>query len=152
MDGHTRPNTSSTHATATVRSSSRAGTGPHAAEHEKTSPEPRTVDLETNYEFYSNAPPPLNFSVHAVPGRRRAIIVWAVLFFVEAGVLPLVLFYGIRWGTHLSITTNLAIITSLIGTISSFKLTQRTWYLWYREGHEHRRPIGAGRWGVDCFQ
>jgi len=109
-------------------------------------------DPESNFDFYSSAPPPLNYSINGVPGRQRAIVVWFTLFFIEAGILPLVLFFGIRWGTHLSITVNLAIITSLIGTVSSIKLTQRTWFLWYRKGHEHRRPIGASRWGVDCFQ
>ncbi|KAI0030587.1 hypothetical protein K488DRAFT_24919, partial [Vararia minispora EC-137] len=96
-------------------------------------------------------PPPLNYSICHVPGRTRKVAIWAVLFFIEAGVLPLVLFYGIRWGTHLSMAINLAIITSLIGTVSGFKMAQRTWYLWIGRGHEHRRPIGAGRWGVDCI-
>jgi hypothetical protein len=119
--------------------------------HEMTS-SPESTAVETNFTFYANAPPPLNYSITGVHGRRRIIFIWAVLFFIEAGVLPLVLFYGIRWGTHLSITINLAIITSLIGTVSGLKMTQRTYYLWIGEGHEHRRPIGAGRWGVDCFQ
>ena len=46
----------------------------------------------------------------------------------------------------------MAIITSLIGTVSGLKVGQRMWYLWLRDGHESRRPIGAGRWGVDFFQ
>ncbi|KAI0760848.1 hypothetical protein BC629DRAFT_1547309, partial [Irpex lacteus] len=80
----------------------------------------------------------------------RYIIIFFTLIFVETGVLPLILFYSLRWGAHLSITKNLAIITSLIGTVSGFKLAQRSYDLWFRNGHESRRPIGAGRWGVDA--
>ncbi|KAI0091398.1 hypothetical protein BDY19DRAFT_983763 [Irpex rosettiformis] len=96
-------------------------------------------------------PPPLNYTVRTKT-RERYIIIFFVLIFVETCVLPLILFYSLRWGAHLSITKNLAIITSLIGTVSGLKLGQRQYNLWFRQGHESRRPIGAGRWGVDAFQ
>jgi hypothetical protein len=103
------------------------------------------------YHEHMNQPPPLNYTVKT-HSRERTILIWFTLLFVEAGVLPLILFYALRWGAHLSITINLAIITSLIGSVSGYKFAQRMWFLWLGKGHETRRPIGAGRWGVDFFQ
>ncbi|KAK7676645.1 hypothetical protein QCA50_020388 [Cerrena zonata] len=94
------------------------------------------------------SPPPLNYTLHT-KSRERYIIVFFGLLFLEAGILPLILFYSLMWGAHLSITKNLAIITSLIGTVSGFKVAQRTYFLWLKNDHETRRPIGAGRWGLD---
>ncbi|CAL1713905.1 unnamed protein product [Somion occarium] len=95
-------------------------------------------------------PPPLDYTLRTRP-RERYIALFFGLLFLEAGVLPLILFYSLRWGAHLSITKNLAIITSLIGTVSGFKVAQRTYLLWFRNEHESRRPIGASRWGLDFF-
>ncbi|KAL4246813.1 hypothetical protein ABKN59_008036 [Abortiporus biennis] len=96
-------------------------------------------------------PPPLNYTIQT---RRRIsyICIFFSLIFIETCILPLILFYSLRWGAHLSTTKNLAIITSLVGTISGVKVGQRCYYLWFRTGHESRRPIGSGRWGVDFFQ
>lgn len=101
-------------------------------------------------DFVFPGPPPLNYTVHTKRRKRYIFIFFSLLLF-ESGVLPLILFYSLRWGAHLSITTNLAIITSLIGTVSGLKIAQRTYDLWFRTGHESRRPIGAGRYGVDAF-
>lgn len=111
----------------------------HSSEHPQDDP-----------SFVFPGPPPLNYTVRT-NRRERYIIIFFTLLFLESGVLPLILFYALRWGAHLSITTNLAIITSLIGTVSGFKIAQRTYDLWFRTGHESRRPIGAGRYGVDAF-
>ncbi|KIP01220.1 hypothetical protein PHLGIDRAFT_80858, partial [Phlebiopsis gigantea 11061_1 CR5-6] len=99
---------------------------------------------------YTSGPPPLNYTLRT-GSRERYIIIFFTLLFLEAGVLPLILFFSLQWGAHLSVTKNLAIITSLIGTVSGLKLTQRTYQLWFRDGHESRRPIGSGRWGVDTL-
>ena len=96
-------------------------------------------------------PPPLNYTLRT-PRRERYIAIFFTLLFVETGILPLILYYSLQWGAHLSTTKNLAIITSLVGTVSGLKVTQRTYQLWFRVGHESRRPIGAGRWGVDTTQ
>ncbi|KAH8091694.1 hypothetical protein BXZ70DRAFT_1011098 [Cristinia sonorae] len=103
-----------------------------------------------HYHDNSDGPPPLNYTLKT-KARERWIILFFTLLFVEAGILPLILFYSLRWGAHLSITKNLAIITSLIGTVSGFKVAQRSYLLLLRNGHESRRPIGAGRWGFDFF-
>jgi hypothetical protein len=100
---------------------------------------------------FSDVPPPLSYSIKE-NGRERKILIWFTLFFFEAGVLPLILFFSLRWGAHLSITTNLAIITSLIGSVSGYKFANRSWTLWYGKDHHTYRPIGAGRWGLDSFQ
>ncbi|KAI0722127.1 hypothetical protein C8Q72DRAFT_787517 [Fomitopsis betulina] len=104
-----------------------------------------------NSVLFHEEPPPLNYTI-ITAHRKRAIIIWFSLLFVEAGILPLILFYSLHWGAHLSTTKNLAIITSLIGTVSGFKFAQRAWFLWFARDHVSRRPIGAGRWGVDFFQ
>ncbi|KAI0697271.1 hypothetical protein BC835DRAFT_1270549 [Cytidiella melzeri] len=95
--------------------------------------------------------PQLPYSL-SPPRRRRAIAIFFTLIFIETCVLPLVLYYSFRLGVpHLSLQANLAIITSLVGTISGFKLASRAWNLWYKEGNSARRPIGGGKWGLDTF-
>ncbi|EJD43756.1 hypothetical protein AURDEDRAFT_152358 [Auricularia subglabra TFB-10046 SS5] len=105
----------------------------------------------SQYDIFAGGPPPLEYTVKANK-RERKIMLWFGLLYLEAGVLPLLLFFALRWGAHLSITANLAIITSLIGAVSGMKVSTRQWYLWLGKGHHTRRPIGAGRWGMDIFQ
>ncbi|KAI0798018.1 hypothetical protein C8Q75DRAFT_801916 [Abortiporus biennis] len=107
--------------------------------------------LSHAHPYHAAEPPPLNYTIRT---RRRIsyISIFFSLIFIETCILPLILFYSLRWGAHLSTTKNLAIITSLVGTISGAKVGQRCYYLWFRTGHESRRPIGSGRWGVDFFQ
>ncbi|EKM50824.1 uncharacterized protein PHACADRAFT_188296 [Phanerochaete carnosa HHB-10118-sp] len=108
------------------------------------------VEEDEETMSYSSGPPSLDYTLHTNRRERYIIIFFSLLFF-ESGILPLILFYSLEWGAHLSMTKNLAIITSLIGTVSGLKLTQRTFQLWFGKGHESRRPIGSGRWGVDAF-
>jgi len=145
-------NTKRAFADAMSRPASKATTGVSSTTSEPTNttePE-RHVHRHQTYPQDAIEPPPLNYTLHT--GRRyRFIGIFFALIFIEACVLPLILFYSLRWGAHLSIRKNLAIITSLIGTVSGLKVGQRTYYLWICNGHESRRPIGAGRWGVDFF-
>ncbi|KAH7103854.1 hypothetical protein BKA62DRAFT_615405 [Auriculariales sp. MPI-PUGE-AT-0066] len=110
-----------------------------------------------HYALFADAPPPLDFSMKD-NGRERTVLIWIMLLYLEAGVLPLLLFFSLRWGARLSNTTNLAIITSLVrrpvtaSAVSGFKVSSRQWYLWLGKGHHTRRPIGAGRWGLDFLQ
>ncbi|GJE91564.1 hypothetical protein PsYK624_077140 [Phanerochaete sordida] len=99
---------------------------------------------------YTAAPPPLNYTVYT-PARLRWVALFFILLFIDSGLLPLILFYSLEWGAHLSTTKNLAIITSLVGTTSGLKIAQRTYLLWFKVGSESRRPIGMHRWGVDAF-
>lgn len=126
----------------------------HSGEHTPTRPPITGLasgDRVSQYEIYAGAPPPLDYTVKT-NNRERKIAVWFALLYLEAGVLPLLLFFSLRWGAHLSNTTNLAIITSLIGAVSGMKVSTRQWYLWLGKDHHTRRPIGAGRWGMDIFQ
>lgn len=100
---------------------------------------------------YSAAPPPLSYTIYT-PVRIRWITLFFTFLFIDSGLLPLILFYSLEWGAHLSTYKNLAIITSLVGTTSGCKIGQRTYLLWFRHGSESRRPIGMSRWGVDAFQ
>jgi hypothetical protein len=109
------------------------------------------IEPPSHFDLFHDEPPPLNYTVKD-NNRERTIIIWITLLFLEAGVLPLILFYALKWGAHLSYTTNLAIITSLIGAVSGFKVGTRQWYLWLGKDHHTRRPIGAGRWGMDMLQ
>ena len=110
---------------------------------------PGTTDTHSTY-VNAKVPPPLHYTLRTPP-RERYIALFLTLVFIESGVLPLILFYSLRWGAHLNMQANLAIITSFVGTISGLKLAQRTWQLWFRHGRESRRPIGGGKWGVDTF-
>lgn len=104
--------------------------------------------LDTSYN--PARPPPLNYTLKC-RGREVAIVVFFTLIFIEAGILPLVLFYSIRWGAHLDNTKNLAIITSTVGTYSGYKMARRSWYLFISDSSHQRRPIGASRFGPDAF-
>ncbi|KZV99780.1 hypothetical protein EXIGLDRAFT_723859 [Exidia glandulosa HHB12029] len=128
--------------------------------HDEPKPERPPIDPQgdstpqrraSQYDIYASEPPPLDYTVKT-NNRERKILLWIALLYVEAGVLPLLLFFSLRWGAHLSNTTNLAIITSLIGAVSGMKVSTRQWHLWLGKGHHTRRPIGAGRWGMDIFQ
>lgn len=110
-----------------------------------------TMSRASNYTVYLAKPPPLNYTIKT-GHRERVILAWFTLFFIEAGILPLILFYAIRWGTHLSTTINLAIITSLIGSVSGYKFASRMLLMYYKKEHDQRRPIGAGRYGIDFTQ
>ncbi|KAH9914926.1 uncharacterized protein B0H18DRAFT_1125210 [Fomitopsis serialis] len=92
---------------------------------------PNSNDTYEPILFYDE-PPPLNYTIKT-GSRERVIIIWFTLLFVDT-------------------TKNLAIITSLIGTVSGFKFAQRMWFLWFIRDHVSRRLIGVGRWGVDFFQ
>ncbi|KAF7794958.1 hypothetical protein EIP86_006101 [Pleurotus ostreatoroseus] len=109
--------------------------------------EDQTDDLSDALS-YREGPPPLGYTFRTIQ-KERYIAVFFTLLFVETCILPLILFYSLQWGAHLSTTKNLAIITSLVGTVSGLKVTQRTWQLLFKSGHNSRRPIGAGRWGLD---
>jgi hypothetical protein len=111
----------------------------------------QSADRGSNFTVFEAQPPPLNYTIKDNQ-RERKIIIWGTLLFFEAGVLPLILFFSLRWGAHLSITKNLAIITSLIGSVSGYKFAIRMWYLYFNKDANNHRPIGAGRWGVDYFQ
>ncbi|KAI0820472.1 hypothetical protein BC628DRAFT_1422959 [Trametes gibbosa] len=100
--------------------------------------------------YHPTKPPPLNYSIKS-NRRELAIILFFTFIFAEAGILPLILFYSIRWGAHLDNTKILAIITSLVGTYSSYKIARRSWYLFIRDGSHQRRPLGAARFGPDAF-
>ena len=105
---------------------------------------------DSSLTYHPSRPPPLNYSL--APRRRRlAIAAFLVLIFIEAGVIPLIVFYAIRWGAHLNNTKNLAIITSIVGTYSSYKLALRSWYLFISDHGHQRRPLGASRFGPDAF-
>jgi len=96
--------------------------------------------------------PSLNYSIRGHKRRMTSIFVFFALFLAEAGFLPLILFYALKWSAHLSLRINLAIITSFVGTYSGFKFARRQWWLWFSKGSAENRPLGAGRWGIDCCQ
>ncbi|KAF8523360.1 hypothetical protein BU17DRAFT_43922 [Hysterangium stoloniferum] len=98
-----------------------------------------------------NSPPQLNYTLHN-SSRLRAISLFFTIIFLETGILPLIIFYALKLGAHLSSTKNLAIVTSIVGTYSGYKFAKRMWHLWIAKNSFESRPIGAGRWGVDASQ
>ncbi|EJF56634.1 hypothetical protein DICSQDRAFT_157780 [Dichomitus squalens LYAD-421 SS1] len=108
------------------------------------------ISDDSSLTYRPSRPPSLNYSL--APRRRKfAIASFLILIFIEAGVIPLIVFYAIRWGAHLNNTKNLAIITSIVGTYSSYKLARRSWYLFISDHGHQRRPLGASRFGPDAF-
>ena len=140
MDSEKRPEVIQEHSS-TSRGTSESGV---------SRPPSNTTRETTSTNDPSHQLPPLPYGL-SPPRRRRAIAIFFILIFIETCFIPLVLYYSFRLGAHLSMQTNLAIITSLVGTFSGFKLAIRTWVLWYREGEGSRRPIGGGKWGLDTF-
>lgn len=131
-------------------------TDPHPTTTSSTASNTRSDTLPTIHSYdetlaYASQPPPLHYTLRTTR-RVRWISIFFVLLFIDSGLLPLILFYSLEWGAHLSTTKNLAIITSLVGTTSGCKIAQRTYLLWFHRDCENRRPIGTGRWGVDAFQ
>ena len=131
--GMSRPPLSSP-ATSTAGSTSSptvySGTRPHDKEErhihtdapERPSADPLTRGsdpaMASQYAIYAHEPPPLDYTIKD-NGRERVILIWITLLYIEAGVLPLLLFYSLRWKAKLSMTTNLAIITSYVPPASS---------------------------------
>ncbi|KPI35695.1 uncharacterized protein AB675_1288 [Cyphellophora attinorum] len=91
-------------------------------------------------------PPPIPF---AWPRGKHAVrlYLFLLLAFVEVEVIPLALFYGLRYGTDTANWITFAIITALWGFNIYWQLTRRSWYLFRREEY---RPIGVtSKWALD---
>lgn len=116
---------------------------------ESTTSEEFTTTRSPMHHRDDDGPPPLNYTLKTGT-RERWIAIFFILLFIDAGVLPLILFYSLR--NHLSIAKTLKIIMGLAGIVSGLQVTYRSWLLLPMNGHESRRPIGGSRWGLDFFK
>nr|OQO16953.1 hypothetical protein B0A51_15323 [Rachicladosporium sp. CCFEE 5018] len=73
---------------------------------------------------------------------------WTILF-IASGVLPIVLYFALRYGAHLGIGTVLAITTSTFGVVSFLALLMRSWALLKHDSE--CRPLVGSRWAMDYF-
>ena len=83
------------------------------------------------------------------PTGRRAFRLYAFLFigWIEVCIVPVVLFYVLRFDTHIANWITFAIITALWGFNIYWQLSFRSWYL-FRKGD--LRPLGVqSKWAFD---
>lgn len=59
------------------------------------------------------------------------------------------LYFALRYGAKLELSTVLALTSALFGVLSLFSLSKRTWGL--TEKHSKCRPLGVGHWAMDYF-
>lgn len=73
------------------------------------------------------------------------IISWSIIF-VTGGVLPIVLYFALRYAAKLELSTTLAVTSALFGVFSLYSLVKRSWLLLKK--NSTCRPIGATRANV----
>ncbi|KFZ10684.1 hypothetical protein V501_05079, partial [Pseudogymnoascus sp. VKM F-4519 (FW-2642)] len=92
------------------------------------------------------APPPLNYSLRT---RKWSLAIFWFLIFLDCICMPLALYFGLWYGTHLSHNAVFSISTGAIGTVSVIEYFIRFRRLW-KKGSTCR-VIGARRWYLDWF-
>ncbi|KAK4944043.1 hypothetical protein LTR10_016564 [Elasticomyces elasticus] len=97
----------------------------------------------------SNATPSGTGLPYRVTGHRRGWAIWFAFFCFDGCVLPIILFYGLWYGSKLSHWTILAILTSLSFWTSYHKWFSRGYRLFIKRDPKFR-PINGNRWAFDC--
>ncbi|OBT98266.1 hypothetical protein VE01_03115 [Pseudogymnoascus verrucosus] len=92
------------------------------------------------------APPPLNYSLRT---RKWSLAIFWFLIFLDCICMPLALYFGLWYGTHLSHNAVFSISTGAIGIVSVIEYFIRFRRLW-KKGSTCR-VIGARRWYLDWF-
>lgn len=116
---------------------------------ESTMSEESITTRSSMHRRYDDGPPPLHYTLKT-GNRKRWIAIFFTLLFIDAGLLPLILFYSLRG--HLSISKDLKVTTGSAGLVSGLQVAYRSWLLLPWSGHLSRRPIGGSRWGMDFFK
>jgi len=91
-------------------------------------------------------PPPLNYTLRT---RKKSLLIFWSLIFLDCVCLPIVLYFALWYGTHLSHNAVFSISTGALGTVSIFEYMLRFRRLW-RKG-SNCRVIGARRYYLDFF-
>ncbi|KIW66692.1 hypothetical protein PV04_06000 [Phialophora macrospora] len=121
-----------------------------------TSPAAPPVDDSTWEEFISRTrrdaherldePPALPFDMRH---HKLSVSIFTLLVIAECCIVPLVLYYGLKYGTNMRSGIYFAIITSLFGFVTGYEFGIRAWRL-IRPSDEYRPLFGSPRfWGFD---
>ena len=74
---------------------------------------------------------------------------WTVMV-LTSGILPVAGYYGIEYGTNLSLSTNFSIWLSITAVVSLYSLVRRSWALYRRT--PNCKPSGVtSQWAFDFF-
>ncbi|KAI9668247.1 MAG: hypothetical protein M1821_001067 [Bathelium mastoideum] len=91
-------------------------------------------------------PPPLEYSLRI---RKWSILLFWSLVFLDSVAMPIALYFGLFYGTHLSHNAVFSISTGALGCVSIVEYFLRFWRLW-KKGSTCR-AIGARRAYLDWF-
>lgn len=102
---------------------------------------PPTQVLYTDPTFQH--PPPLEYSLRS---RWRSILFFWSLVFIDVVCVPIVLYFALWYGTHLSHNAVFSISTGALGSVSVYEYFRRFFRLWKKGSN--CRVIGARRYYV----
>jgi len=91
-------------------------------------------------------PPALPFDI---AHHKLSVSIFTVLVIAECCIVPLALYYALKYGTNMRSGIYFAIITSLFGFVTGYEFGIRAWRL-VRPSDEYRPLFGSPRfWGFD---
>lgn len=80
--------------------------------------------------------------------KKGIIIAWGVLL-TSSLIIPIVLYYALKYGTSLEEASVLAVPTAIFGAPTLISLVRRCWSLLKKNSTS--RPLGGTRWQMDYF-
>lgn len=101
--------------------------------------------LASNHNLKHEIP---KFSYDLRDHKKGIAINWTIII-ITSGILPIALYFALRYGAKLQLSIVLALTSALFGVLSLFSLSKRTWDL--TKKNSKCRPLGAGRWAMDYF-
>lgn len=106
----------------------------------------------TLQDYYGNNPqllPQLPFTWHH-GWRRWRLFLFAILVFIDGSLIPIVLYYAMRYAGHVQGWIIFAVVTSIWGGPTYIEFAIRTWRLMKKE--RFYRPLGTNsRWCFDIL-
>lgn len=106
----------------------------------------------TLQDYYGNNPqllPQLPFTWHH-GWRRWRLFLFAILVFIDGSLIPIVLYYAMRYAGHVQGWIIFAVVTSIWGGPTYIEFGIRTWRLMKKE--RFYRPLGTNsRWCFDTL-
>ncbi|KAM0512541.1 hypothetical protein ACHAPE_008718 [Trichoderma viride] len=118
-----------------------------AATHDEWKRRDRTLQ-----DYYGNNPqllPQLPFTWHH-GWKRWRLFIFAILVFIDGSLVPIVLYYALRYAGHVQGWIIFAVVTSIWGGPTYVEFAIRTWRLMKKE--RFFRPLGTNsRWCFDTL-
>ena len=109
----------------------------------------RASTLQEYYHEHPTLLPQLPFTLHH-GWKRFRLGLFVVLMFLDACVVPIVLYYGMSYGGHVQGYIIFAIVTTIWGGPTYLEFAMRSWKLMKKE--HFYRPLGqTSRWQFDIL-